>query len=104
MLLEDLGDPVAQPSDRLGATAAAAPHHARLPLDGLDRWDGPALAGLPDAMFELLRQLDADGRLHLADDVVRILTDLARRATTLAAGTETPPFGFVHGELHPSSL
>lgn len=104
MLLEDLGDPIAQPTDRLGATAAARLHRARLLVDGLERWDGPALAGLPDAMFELLRQLDADGRLRLTDDVVRILTDLARRAAALAAGAETPPFGFVHGELHPTSL
>jgi hypothetical protein len=104
MLLEDLGDPVAQPTDRIGATAAVRLHCALLPLDGLERWDGPAFAGLPDAMLELLRQLGMDGRLHLGDDVVRILTDLARHATAMAAGAETPPFGFVHGELHPTSL
>jgi hypothetical protein len=104
MLLEDLGAPITQPTDRLGATAAARLHRAHLPVDGLQRWDGPALAGLPEAMLGSLRNLGAAGRLYVRDDVIQILTDLARHAAALAVGAEIPPFGFAHGELHPTSL
>jgi hypothetical protein len=104
MLLEDLGDPTHTPTDQDGAAAAALLHRANPTCPDLPICDSPALADLPHKMLDTLTGLRASGRLDLGTDMMRALASLSRQAKRRAAGAQTPPFGFVHGELHPTSI
>lgn len=103
MLLEDLGDPVRDPSEE-DAAAAAVRMHATPTPDWLECLDEPALAALPGEALARLETLQATGRFSDADDLLNMLAALERIAKARAAGAELSPWGFVHGELHPSAV
>ncbi len=42
--------------------------------------------------------------LDVPDDLTTLLKDIADAAPDRAAGANLPPFGLVHGELHPTSI
>ncbi|MFI5938125.1 hypothetical protein [Actinoplanes sp. NPDC051494] len=100
MILEDLGEPVRVATDHDAAIAAAHLHRtpALTTAPSLD------LAALPSAALTALHQLNAVGRLLDAGELIDLLTALARAADARAAGAGLPPYGTVHGELHPTSL
>lgn len=104
MIVEDLGEPVRQPNDIDGAAAAAALHQKRIEPGGLPVWGEAQLADIPSHAVALLTGLRAGGRFATAADLLRPLELLARDAPHLAAGAETPPFGVMHGEFHPTAL
>ncbi|MDM4723274.1 phosphotransferase [Micromonospora sp. WMMA1363] len=104
MVMDDLGDPVREPDDIDGAAAAAALHQATIEPGGLHVWGEAQLADIPSSAIALLTGLRADGRLPGAADLLRPLDLLARDARRLVSGAETPPFGVVHGEFHPTAL
>jgi Phosphotransferase enzyme family len=60
---------------------------------------GPTAQGL-----DHLTHLRADGRYPGAHDLLADLGALARAAQRRAAGAERAPWGFCHGELHPSAV
>ncbi|HWR49296.1 MAG TPA: hypothetical protein VN327_17055 [Pseudonocardiaceae bacterium] len=103
MILEDLGDPVRAATEH-DAAVAAVRLHAACPALWLDKLSEPELAALPGKALARLEALRAAGRFADASDLFSLLTALDRMAPARAAGTERPPFGFCHGELHPSAL
>ncbi|MGI9002841.1 MAG: hypothetical protein ACR2GH_14460 [Pseudonocardia sp.] len=103
MILDDLGPPVRAPTEH-DATALAAHLHTVAPAPWLDRLGEPDLAALPGRALACLDQLRATGRFADADDLVGWLHRLDRMAETRAVGAERPPFGQLHGELHPTAV
>ncbi|MGH3720830.1 MAG: phosphotransferase family protein [Pseudonocardiaceae bacterium] len=103
MILEDLGDPVRAATEH-DAAVAAVRLHAVPPAAWLDRLGESDLAALPSAALACLDALCAAGRFTDAGDLFRPLTTLHHMAPARAAGTERPPFGLCHGELHPSAV
>ncbi|MET9263749.1 hypothetical protein [Amycolatopsis sp. NPDC004079] len=103
MILEDLGDPVRDPTEHDAAAAAVHLHGADVPA-GLDRLGERDLAALPGQALAYLDQLQADGRYGDSRDLRNLLAALAQVAARRAAGAERPPFGLCHGELHPSAI
>jgi hypothetical protein len=104
MLLEDLGDGVREANDVDGAAAAATLHRADLNTGRLRIWGSRQLCEIPDSAMGLLSELRAAGRLPTSTDLVRPLARLARQARTLTVDADMPPFGLVHGDLHPTSV
>jgi hypothetical protein len=103
MILEDLGDPVREPTEQ-DAAVAAMNLHATAPPAWLDRLGEPDLVALPGRALALLDHLQATGRYSDTGDLRDHLTALDRLAPVRAAGAELPPFGCCHGELHPTAL
>ncbi|MBO0876919.1 MAG: phosphotransferase [Pseudonocardia sp.] len=103
MLLKDLGPPIREPTEQ-DAAAAAVRLHAALAPTWLDTLDEAALAALPGQTLARLEDLQAAGRFPHAGDLLDALTALDRIATSRAVGADRPPFGFCHGELHPSAV
>ncbi|MGH3772492.1 MAG: phosphotransferase family protein [Pseudonocardiaceae bacterium] len=103
MILEDLGDSV-RAATEYDAAVAAVRLHAAPPAAWLDRLGESDLAALPGAALARLEALRAAGRFTDASDLFRPLTALHHKALARAAGTERPPFGLCHGELHPSAV
>lgn len=103
MILEDLGDPVRDPTEHDAAVTAIHLHGADVP-PGLDRLGERELAALPGQALAYLDQLQADGRYGDGHDLRRSLTALDQVAAQRAAGADRPPFGLSHGELHPSAI
>jgi hypothetical protein len=104
MLLQDLGEHVGEPTDVDGAVAAARLHTAEVRAAGLQLWDTRRFAELPANAAKMLTTLRDQGRFAGAADLLPLLDQLARHAPALTAATEIPPFGVVHGELHPTSV
>ena len=104
MLLEDLGDPIREATDADGADAAAYLHTVDVNPVRLAVWGSQQLSEIPDSAIGLLAGLRASGRLPQAGDLMGHLGALARRARALTVGADMPPFGLVHGELHPTSI
>ena len=104
MILEDLGDPIRTPTDQDGAIAAARLHRAELAIPNLTTSDGEALASLPHVMLDTLRRIRASRVLDVDTTTEQALATVARNAKQRSAGAATPPFGLVHGELHPTSV
>ncbi|MGH3871866.1 MAG: hypothetical protein ACRDSR_10200 [Pseudonocardiaceae bacterium] len=103
MIMEDLGDPLRTATEQDAAVAAVRLHTAPTPI-WLDRLGEADLAALPGTALAHLDALRAAGRFADADDLFSTLTALDRMAPARAAGTERPPFGWCHGELHPSAV
>jgi Phosphotransferase enzyme family len=103
MILEDLGDPVREPVEQ-DAALTAVHLHAAAPPAWLDPLGEPDLTALPGRALACLDQLTTSGRYGNTDDLRDHLTVLDQIAPARAAGAERPPFGFCHGELHPSAL
>jgi hypothetical protein len=101
MILEDLGQPLREPTEQDAAIAAVRVHAADPPA-WLERLDEPTLAALPGRALACLEQLHAAGRYRDTGDLRDHLTALDRLAPLRALGAERPPFGYCHGELHPS--
>jgi hypothetical protein len=98
MLMDDLGEQVAEAADHDGARAAVGLHQARgLSGSWLIRLDKAGLEELPRRIVARLAGLELPGTGKLA----RALADAA---AFRAAGAELPPFGLCHSEFHPTSL
>ncbi|TDC22865.1 aminoglycoside phosphotransferase family protein [Streptomyces sp. 8K308] len=97
MLIEDLGEPVRAADDLLGATTAVQIHRITALAD-LPRLGEVELASLPG---KIARRLARHGA---SDDARSAATALCRAADTRAKDAESPPFGLVHSEFHPTSL
>ncbi len=103
MILHDLGPPVREPTEH-DAAAVAAHLHTVTPAPWLDRLGETDLAALPGRALACLDQLRAAGRFANTDDLAGRLHRLDRMAEARAAGAERPPFGQLHGELHPTAV
>jgi hypothetical protein len=101
MLLEDFG-PLSRPATDLDAATAAGALHLRTALDP-QRHPSTIPALIPQARGHLLR-LRAAGRYLDTPDLDDSLTALASAAPMRLGGHQLPPYGLVHGELHPTSL
>lgn len=103
MLMQDLGEPLHDASDRDGVHAALLIHAAgRAPeMHQLDRH---TLSGLPSLASSHLGRLQAAGRWQGVDDVAEGVAILRECAEARSAGAELDPFGLVHSEFHPTSL
>lgn len=105
MLLDDLGTPPRAPGIPDAATAAVAIHQVP-PPSWLPVWDETRLAALPEECAVMLDDLRGHGRYRSPDakTLDALLARLSRVAHRRADGATRPPFGTVHGELHPSAL
>jgi hypothetical protein len=103
MILEDLGEQTRAATDATAAMAAARLHTTG-PIPDRPPLGRAALQALPAAARAHLAQLHAEGRFPDTDDIRHTLTRLERLAGRRAIGAELPPFGFCHGEFHPTSL
>jgi hypothetical protein len=103
MIMDDLGTPLREPTEREAAIAAVHLHAANPPT-WLDTLDEPSLAALPGRALTCLDQLAAAGRYGDTGDLRHHLAALDDLVPVLAAGAERPPFGLCHGELHPSAV
>lgn len=103
MVLDDLGASTQEPTDRDAAIAAVRLHAAVTPMR-LEQFGERDLATLPSRALACLNQLQASGRYRDTSDLRDNLAALDRVAKTRVVGAERPPFGFCHGELHPTVL
>jgi len=97
MLLEDLGDPIRDASDKDGAHAAVHLHRVGETVPGMKRVDTEALCVMPQRIAARLRRLGLRSLL----DHARVLETVA---ASRASGADLPPFGLCHSEFHPTSL
>ena len=103
LLLQDLGDPIREPTLTDAARAAVVAHRAP-PVAGTAVLDTARLADLPARCNRLLRQLQDAGRWTAATDVADQLGALEEVAHQRAAGAELAPWGTCHSGFHPTSL
>ena len=103
MILEDLGAPDRDATDATAAEAAARLHITG-PMPDAPTLGRAELQNLPSTARANLAKLQAECRFPNVDDIRQALTTLERIAGRRAIGAEQPPFGFCHGELHPTSL
>ncbi len=99
MLMQDLGPPDREPTDLDGVRAAAALHNATPHRAGASR----LAAALTSARTDL-RTLTRRGHHDQTADLLDLVAALARAGSARLVGEELPPYGLVHGELHPSSV
>lgn len=98
MLMDDLGEPDRETSDRDGAHAAVQLHQVTAEsCPWLTRVDQAALAVMPHRIAASLEHLGLPEPAKLA-------RELEPAATRRAAGTGLAPFGLCHSEYHPTSL
>lgn len=103
MILEDLGPSIREPTKQEAASAAVRVHAASAP-NWLGSLDEATLATLPGEALTRLERLRTAGRFPHAGDLLDVLSALDRVAQSRAVGAEQPPFGFCHGELHPTAV
>lgn len=103
ILLEDLGEPLREPTLRDAAEAALAVHQAT-PLAGVIVYDTTRLGQMPARCSRSLQALQRAGRWTDVTDVAHQLQHLEQIGPTRAAGAELAPWGTCHSEFHPTSL
>lgn len=103
LVLEDLGEPVRDPTLRDAALAAVIVHRAR-PPDGLTVVDTATLPTLVASCRKSVRELADAKRWADTDIEVEHLERLADVAPSRAQGADVLPFGLCHGEFNPTSL
>ncbi len=103
MILDDLGEPLRTATEHEAALAAAHLHAVEAPT-WLDTLSEAELAALPGRALACLEQLTAADRYQETGDLRGHLAALAKVAEARADGADRPPFGLIHGELHPTAV
>lgn len=103
MLMEDLGEPVAEAADSDGVHAVLVIHGAGHAATML-RLDQHTLSALPSLAASHLVRLRDRGRWLDVDDIAEGIAGLRDAGRSRAVGAELEPFGLVHSEFHPTSL
>ncbi|MBS2553421.1 phosphotransferase [Catenulispora sp. NL8] len=103
MLMEDLGTPIREATDRDGVHAALVIHAAGR-AGTMPQLDQHTLSRLPNLAASHLKRLQEQGRWLDVGDVAEGISILQEAASSRAVGAELAPFGLVHSEFHPTSL
>ncbi|MFJ5124462.1 phosphotransferase family protein [Streptomyces sp. NPDC088555] len=103
MLMEDLGSSVREADDLDGVAAAVILHGSRT-APSLLVLDQNRLRTLPTRALEHLERLRKAHRWQDTDEVEDALDRIAQAAEARSAGATLEPFGWVHSEIHPTSL